>query len=319
MFKKKIHYLILLFTLNGCVEHVFFINIKPTGNYNINYQCNGNLDDINNFDFPIPNTPDWEITNNIKKKNDSYFFSANRNFKNNERILTNFSNNDSIPYESKLKHPLTVKKTNYIFLKLISFECTFKSRETKYKYPSLSKWLDDPNNDTDNIIKEILKYIINQSIENANLGFNIYPIIKNDINKWFNNQINHLPDSIIFNNFENYLNKGSSIIKSNLINDAINIDSLINIYKLEADITMNLIDDDFNFKIKMPNYIFSHNSDTIINDTLIWQFSIKKFSNNNNNIYAHSYKILYFNIIIFFIIIFFVFIFKKNIFFRTIY
>jgi len=306
MLKNKYSYLILFLLFTGCVEHIFFIKIEPTGNYNINYQCNGNLDDIKNSDFPIPNDRNWEITSPIQKKGNSYYFSSNKNFKKNDVTLDHFSFNDSIPYQSVLKHPINIYKTNYLFFEIISFKCTFKSRQAYYKYPSLRNWLNGPENNSENIIKEILFYIINQSIDDANLGFNIYPIIKNDVNKWYQNAVSTVADSIIFNNFEDYLTQGKKIIKSNLMNQTTNIDSIINIYKMEADITMNLIDDDFNMKINIPHNIFSQNADTIINDTLIWKFSIKDFLNNDKELYANSYEIIYLNFILLliFIIIF---------------
>ena len=77
MLKNKYSYLVLFLLLTSCVEHIFFIKIEPTGNYNINYQCNGNLDDIKNYDFPIPNHTNWEITSPIQKKGGSYYFSSN--------------------------------------------------------------------------------------------------------------------------------------------------------------------------------------------------------------------------------------------------
>ena len=312
MLKNKYPYIILFSLFTGCVEHIFFIKIEPNGNYNINYQCNGNLDDLKNYDFPIPDLPNWEITSPIKKKNKSYFFSSNKNFNNNEITLDNFSSNDSVPYAARVKHPINIYKTNYLFFETITFKCSFKSRQAYYKYPTLTNWINDPDNRTENTIKEILKYIINQSIDDANLSFNIYPIIKNDVNKWYQNKISDLSDSIIFNNFENFITQGGNIIKSNLINKTTNIDSIINIYKMEADITMNLIDDDFNIKINIPNKIFSHNADTIINDTLIWKFSVNDFLNNDKELFTYSYKIIYLNMLIFLLSVLFLFIYKKT-------
>ena len=310
--KNKSYYLIFLFFLSGCVEHIFLIDIKPTGDANINYESSGNLDDMKNIDYPLPNSSDWEITSPIYKKNNTYFFSANKNFYKNHKITENFSSSDSIPYYATLKHPIKIKKLNFILLETILFKCSFKNRQAHNKYPKLEKWLHDPDKNPEGMIKEILKYIINQSIHDANLGFNIFPIVQNDINNWFNDNINQIPDSIIFNDFDNYLNQGKSIIQSNLMTQITNIDSIINIYKTEVEITMNLIDDDFKMKVIMPNTIFMHNSDTIINEILIWELGLKDFIKNDKNLYAYSYQIKYINIFIFLVIIFLYYLQKKR-------
>ena len=163
------------------------------------------------------------------------------------------------------------------------------------------------------MFKEILQYIIEQTIFDCNLGFNIFPIVKNDIDKWFNNNINPIQDSIIFINFDEYLNEGSKIIQSNLTTTFINIDSIINIYKQEIDLTLNLIDTNFKMRVKLPNYILYHNADTLINGIFYWNFSINNFLNTNKNFYVYSYNIFYKKILILFISIIFLYILKKYI------
>ena len=54
--------------LTGCVEHIIYININPKGNFNIDYKCQSDLEYITNFDYLIPNLPNWEITSSISKK-----------------------------------------------------------------------------------------------------------------------------------------------------------------------------------------------------------------------------------------------------------
>ena len=310
---NKSYYIIFLFFLSGCVEHIFLINIKPTGNFNINYESSGNLDDMKNIDYPLPNSSEWEITSPIHKKNNEYFFSSNKNFNQNEKITGNFTSSDSIPHSISLKHPIEIKKSNFILFEIISFKCSFKNRQAHNKYPKLEKWLDNPDNNPKGMIKEILMYIINQSIHDANLGFNIFPIVQNDINNWFNNHINQIQDSIIFNDLDNYLNQSKNIIQSNLMIQKTNIDSIMNIYKREAEITMNLIDDDFKMKVNMPNTIFIHNSDTLINEMLIWEFGLEGFIKNDKNLYSYSYKINYINIIISLVFLIISYFYKKNV------
>lgn len=310
--KLKLNYLIIFLLFSSCVEHIFYIDIKPNGNFNINYQCKGDLEDITNYDFFVPNLSDWEITSSFEEKNGTYYFSSNKNYTKNELVPENFISTDSIPYTALVKHPININKSNFFFFQIINFKCTFKSRQVNIKYPKLYNWINNPKNQPEGMIKEILNYLFEQAINDCQLGFNIYPIIKNDINNWFKNNVNHLQDSVIFNNFDDYLIQGSNIIKTNLLNNYVNIDSIINIYKKEVDITTNLIDDDFNIQIKIPNNIFSHNSDTIIDGILHWDFSINDFLINDKKLYAYSYEIFYLKFLLFFISIIFIIIIKKK-------
>ena len=215
--KKKINYILLFLILTGCVEHVFLIDINPQGNFNITYECQGDKEDIYNYDFFIPNSPDWEI-NTLTNKNDNYIFIAQKKFLINEIIPNNFMMIDSIPYSSTLKHPISITKKNYYFFETINFECTFENRQVENKYPILKEWIKNP--ETDGIAIEVYKYIIEQTINDLNLNFNIFPIVNNNFNDWFIKNINHLSDTILIKNFdiqESQMNNYISIIAILLI------------------------------------------------------------------------------------------------------
>ena len=109
---NKFLYLIFLLLFPSCVEHIFLIKIEPNGNFNINYSANGDLKDLQNDDFALPNSVDWKIEHQIQKKNDNYFFSSHKDFNLNDKIPDSFNINDSIPYSSLLKHPINL---NYLY------------------------------------------------------------------------------------------------------------------------------------------------------------------------------------------------------------
>ena len=308
---NKLLYLIFLLLFPSCVEHIFLIKIEPNGNFNINYSANGDLKDLQNDDFSLPNSVDWKIEHQIQKKNDNYFFSSHKNFNLNDKIPDSFNINDSIPYSSLLKHPININKTNYIFFELFTFKCSFENRQVSKKYPKLQKWLLNTEDDPEGIVKEILKYIFTQTINDANLDFNIYPIVNNEFNNWIISNVNNIEDSIIFNNFDQYIIDGKKVIESNIMHNKTNLDSIIHIYKKEAEITINLIDDDFKFSLNIPNQIFSNNSDKVLNDILIWEFGLEEYLDKNKVLYAYSYRIIYLNTLIFLFLIIFILIYKK--------
>ena len=53
-------------------------------------------------------------------------------------------------------------------------------------------------------------------------------------------------------------------------------------------LTLDLIDDEFEFSIKLPGELVSTNADLNRNDSLFWYFSVKDFLNKDFQLLAHS-------------------------------
>ena len=66
------------------------------------------------------------------------------------------------------------------------------------------------------------------------------------------------------------------------------MDSVFKELEDEFRTTLNLVDDDFQFSILLPGKLISSNADTIIADTLIWNYSVKDFLNDDLVLSAKS-------------------------------
>ena len=129
--KKKLHYFIFIFILNGCVEHFFYIDIKPDADININYK------------------------KNYIEKN-TLLTAINPNYTN-KFLLNVLKLNDH--YEKLLTQPIVIKNENYYFFQIKSLEITFKKRNITKQYPILLNLINKKEISTDGISKETIKFI----------------------------------------------------------------------------------------------------------------------------------------------------------------
>ena len=287
--KKKLHYFIFIFILNGCVEHFFYIDIKPDADININYKKN----------YIKENTL-------LSAKNPTYT---------NKFLLNVLELNDH--YEKLLTHPIVIKNENYYFFQIKSLEITFKKRNITNQYPILLNLINKKEITTDGIIKETIKFIFNQTIEDCNFGFNIFPIVKSDIENWYKS-FDNKSDSVIFKNFDIFIKQGKEIINTHLSNSNLDIklDSILNFYISDAALTINFIKDNFNFEINWDEKIFYSNADSSINNKFLWNFSIFDFNEKDLQINIKSLQINHKKLLFLLLMIIFIFIYKKNILFR---
>ena len=287
--KKKLHYFIFIFILNGCVEHFFYIDIKPDADININYKKN----------FAAKNTL-------LPAKNPSYT---------NKFLLNILEFNDH--YEKLITQPIVMKNENYYFFQIKSLEITFKKRNITKQYPILLNLINKKEISTDGISKETIKFIFNQTIEDCNFGFNIFPIVKSDIENWYKS-FDNKSDSVIFKNYDTFIKQGKEIINTHLSNSNfdIKLDSILNFYISDAALTINFINDNFNFEINWDEKIFYSNADSSINNKFLWNFSIFDFNEKDLQINIKSLQINHKKLLFLLLMIIFIFIYKKNILFR---
>jgi len=295
-------FILILFSQN-CVEHIFRINVSPMGNFLIQYQGTGDMEDLTNSDFPVPNNHDWEIISNFEEMDESYVFSSRKEFQTNEPIPSNYLQGDSIPKEALLKHPMEITKNYYYFFNTYNFKCKFLTRDVSTKYPKLADFIKNKDNPPSGWIQEMFASLFIQTLDASNVGFNRYPIIKKNIETWINNTILSLEDSILFSNLNTYKKEGLDILKSNIINNKNNIDSIFNFFEIEANTTLNLNDDLFSFRVILPGKLNNSNADSISINTLFWKLSVSDFLDTDKLIFANSYVIYQKRLMISFIIL----------------
>ena len=287
--KKKLHYFIFIFILNGCVEHFFYIDIKPDADININYKKN----------YIEKNTLLTAINTNYTNK----------------FLLNVLKLNDH--YEKLLTQPIVIKNENYYFFQIKSLEITFKKRNITNQYPILLNLINKKEISTDGISKETIKFIFNQTIEDCNFGFNIFPIVKSDVENWYKSFANK-SDSVIFKNYDIFIKQGKEIINTHLSNSSLDIklDSILNFYISDAALTINFMKDNFNFEINWDEKIFHSNADSSINNKFLWNFSFFDFNEKDLKINIKSLQINHKKLLFLLLMIIFIFIYKKNILFR---
>ena len=287
--KKKLHYFIFIFILNGCVEHFFYIDIKPDADININYKKN--YIEKNTLLPAINPTYTNKFLLNVLKLNNHY-----------EKLLT---------------QPIVIKNENYYFFQIKSLEITFKKRNITNQYPILLNLINKKEISTDGISKETIKFIFNQTIEDCNFGFNIFPIVKSDVENWYKS-FDNKSDSVIFKNYDIFIKQGKEIINTHLSNSNLDIklDSILNFYISDAALTINFMKDNFNFEINWDEKIFYSNADSSINNKFLWNFSFFDFNEKDLQINIKSLQINHKKLLFLLLMIIFIFIYKKNILFR---
>ena len=287
--KKKLHYFIFIFILNGCVEHFFYIDIKPDADININYKKN--YIEKNTLLPPINPTYTNKFLLNVLKLNNHY-----------EKLLT---------------QPIVIKNENYYFFQIKSLEIIFKKRNITNQYPILLNLINKKEISTDGISRETIKFIFNQTIEDCNFGFNIFPIVKSDVENWYKSFENK-SDSVIFKDYDIFIKQGKEIINTHLSNSSLDIklDSILNFYISDAALTINFMKDNFNFEINWDEKIFYSNADSSINNKFLLNFSFFDFNEKDLQINIKSLQINHKKLLFLLLMIIFIFIYKKNILFR---
>ena len=208
---------IILILVFSCVEHKLFFQVAPDGNYQIEYKAHGDKDDLINFDFSLPAGEKWIINSTLDEiEAESYDFSARRNFKRNETFPNTFYYRDSLYFESLLKHPIKIKHSNWFFRETYLFEGRFIGRMIESKYPLVGALLKDTENPPDGWMKEALKYLLTETMNQTNIEWNTRPIITAELTNWINTDLQAVNDSILFEEIDYYKNLGLDIIRDSM-------------------------------------------------------------------------------------------------------
>ena len=287
MMKRHLLVLILVFS---CVEHKFSFTVSPDGSYKVEYKGHGDKNDLTDFDFPLPTSGKWTINSTLENTEaESYDYTAHRLFKRNEYFPTTFYNEDSIYFESLLKHPIKVKHYNWFFRESFSFEVEIGGRNASSKYPKVEQFILDTENPPMGWLKEALVYLLTETLNQAEMEWNTRPIIAAELLNWKNNELEILSDSTLLEEIDYYKNIGLDIIMQPASPDLYNkMDSIFKSLEDELTITLDLIDDSFSFQLILPGILEYTNADSSASDTLFWSFELKDYMNENFVMRANS-------------------------------
>jgi len=187
MMKRHLLVLILVFS---CVEHKFSFTVSPDGSYKVEYKGHGDKNDLTDFDFPLPTGAKWTINSTLENAEaESYDYTAHRLFKRNEYFPSTFYNEDSIYFESLLKHHIKVKHYRWFFRETFSFDAEIEGRNVSGKYPKVEQFILDIENPPVGWLKEALMYLLTETLNQADIEWNTRPIITAELHDWKKNEL----------------------------------------------------------------------------------------------------------------------------------
>ena len=287
---KKLNYLFILFLFCACVEHKFFFKVTPDGSYKVHYSAHGDKMDLQDHDFSMPSGVKWVIHSTMEKvEAESYDYSAHRLFNRNETFPASFYKGDSIYFGSLLKHSTEIKHSNWFFWEKYKFEMRFVGRKVKSKYPLVRQFMDDIENPPDGWIREALIYLLTETLKRTDLEWNTRPIITAELNNWIEEELQSVGDSTLFEELDYYKNLGLDVIMQPVPPILYNeMDSIFKTLEDELEITLDLIDDSFEFQLILPGILEFNNADSLAGDTLFWSLNLDNYLSEDYILTAES-------------------------------
>ncbi len=267
----------------SCVEHQFLFTVSPKGTYKVHYKAHGDKTDLTDFDFPPPGGSNWEIHSTFgESEAESFDYTAHKKFNRNDPFPSTFYLGDSIYAESLISHPIKVTHRNWIFIETFSFNAVIEGRGVNDKYPLVNEVIQNSENPPEGWLKEALFFLLSQTLSKSDVDWNTKPILRAELKDWVNKDLSLVSDSLIFEDIDYYKNEGLDIIMQPVSPE--NYDHMDSIFKAledELEITLDLIDDQFEFRVVLPGVLEFSNADTLAGDTLSWIFNLKNFSDEN--------------------------------------
>ena len=287
---QKFYSLFIVLLFSACVEHKFFFHLSPDGGYGVNYSAHGDKSDLRDHDFTMPSGFEWAIHSTMDQiEVESYDYSAHKLFNRNETFPTSFYNGDSIYSKSLLQHPTIIKHSNWFFWEKYKFEVKFVGRKVESKYPLVRQFMEDIENPPTGWIREVLIYLLTETLNQTDLEWNTRPIITAELNNWIEETLQSVNDSTIFEELDYYKNLGLDVIMQPappiLYNE---MDSIFKTLEDELKITMDLFDDSFEFQLILPGILELNNADSLAGDTLFWSLNLENYLNEDYILSAES-------------------------------
>lgn len=273
--------LFLLSIINiSCVENIIFFQIHPNGKTYLKFKSSGDSLDIYNKDFNHPKINSSLI--NISQ-NDSIW------------IMTTEALYDDTIYTSNNKNGLSYAFKRWeeekFFYTTYDFEVIFSGRKIKNNYPDLFTAIINDKIDSLIWLPKVLTKIIAQSLfelktKGERYDFNIDRVV-NHFRNSFSRVNSYKKLEHIKNNRIQFIKDTMKPFKTNE-GFAKTLAKQMESHEKYLKTTIDLNDDIFKVKIKMPGQILSSNASTINKDTLIWEFGLDSLLNSDFSLEAKS-------------------------------
>ena len=293
---KKVFLIIACMLLTACVENLIHISVLPNGKYSIKYNSIGDKSDLENDDFLHPENTDlikWSSTMLSLEKDsirpDSLNWERETIVKEPISQKMSFTNSESLIYD------IDVIKSEYFFWDNYRFDSTINSLAIDDKYPSIVEFL-DIEADSLSWIAPAKEYIIKTSLKEYDNEAKLNTIFREKIN----NQIDSYFEYAIEKNLVEKFDKDSSIILKDALRPIANTlprnffkEITILIDQYEKDFTKNtaLMNDYFQFNIKLPGIVRQNNAESISGSLLVWSFDFDDIAKDEFKMYANSIRI----------------------------
>jgi len=326
----KMTILVLVILLGGCTIDMDEVNYDNFDHKNkLFFDLNENGYSINYIQLSKSDTiPFFKSLTNTKNKVSSegivveyqQQFNYNDNIdpfvidaKNTNRAIHNIFNKNGNDI-SIIKQPINATKSNLIFLNNYDLRIAFKSLLIPNKIKSIITSDEQINeNDLIELMDQIIKMMYLETIQNVNIGFNHEQSYLASIDDW-SKDVDFDPKKIIIFDESDLSLIEVSMKNLSYIIDAAEINLLSKIdesyiedvkkswlnKKMKLYSSLVLLFNNFTIQTIMPGEIIFHNAETVKGDTLIWNFNLSEFSDENYEIIASS-RIVHSNRLIAFI------------------
>ena len=147
----------------------------------------------------------------------------------------------------------------------------------------------DMDNPPDGWLREALIYLLTETLKRTDLEWNTRPIITAELNNWIEEELQSVGDSTLLVELAYYKNLGLDVIMQPappmLYNE---MDSIFKTLEDELEITLDLVDDSFEFQLILPGILEFNNADSLAGDTLFWSLSLENYINGDYILTAES-------------------------------
>ncbi|MEE9189984.1 MAG: hypothetical protein V3U16_04345 [Candidatus Neomarinimicrobiota bacterium] len=286
---------VILFS--GCVENLISIHILPDGTPSIEFTSRGDSTDIfdNDFSHPPPGLP-WSLNVYNELVDDSVVW-----IKETSGYLTNPA--DTVYLSSapgRLNHFFTITMSTGLFATRYNLNYTFEGRRVYQKYPLLGREiLNDFQGDSTIWLPEVLNYVLGKALNDmaglpsTNYSENFLEHLENHFKNYFSRiqysqqseELSHNTRSIIIDALQPFQSRLTPGFTDTLL-------QAVYPYEREFETTINLYDDHFRVLAMLPGTMTTTNADSVLTDTLIWNFSVGEVLNDDLVIQASS--VMYF-------------------------
>ncbi|MFQ6604861.1 MAG: hypothetical protein ACE5D8_04820 [Fidelibacterota bacterium] len=276
---------ILSLTVYGCVEHLIFVRVLPSGDAEITITSRGDSTDIRDDDFLHPQLSPWHQEVHREKKDDEIVL---------VQVSTAILQSDTIPLPGRTgpgiqTYSIRMQKNRGWFVTTYRFRERFKGRELYIKSPRLATAIgNNEAADSTQWETEALNYIFHSAIDDLDQDSAlVLPYGMPDrIKTHFTNYLAHVEALKVYEELSQQpdvmLRKILSPFLPDLPDEYIpRFRDAMQPYEQDIATSYHLNDDQFTVAVILPGQVYSTNADTIAGDTLKWSFSVEAFINDD--------------------------------------